>query len=240
MDLSKVKLVVTDMDGTLLNSQGHVSPLFFSIFKQLQALNIHFVAASGRQYSSIRNKLNPIKDLISIIAENGAYGMTDGQDFVHTSLATNTIKSIIPLIRPTKGAHICLCAKDAAYIETKDQDFINMFSEYYVAHHVVEDLTAITDVEFLKIAVYHNESSEEHLYPIAKPFEKNMQVKVSGQHWLDFSESNANKGYALKLLQDKLGVNAHPNVKRVANFETKSNDDNGVEFILEQLIRAKQ
>ena len=29
MDFSKVKLVVTDMDGTLLNSKGEVSKRFF-------------------------------------------------------------------------------------------------------------------------------------------------------------------------------------------------------------------
>ena len=33
MDLSKVKLVVSDMDGTLLNSKGEVSALFFELFK---------------------------------------------------------------------------------------------------------------------------------------------------------------------------------------------------------------
>ena len=31
MNLSKVKLVVSDMDGTLLNSKGEVSTLFFEI-----------------------------------------------------------------------------------------------------------------------------------------------------------------------------------------------------------------
>jgi len=268
MDLSKVKLVVTDMDGTLLNSKDRVNPQFFKLFKQLQELNIHFVAASGRQFSSISNKLDSIKNDISIIAENGAYGKHDDVTFVNTTLSKNKIKSIIQLIRPIKNTNICLCGKDTAYIETKDPKFINMFSEYYVSYNIVEDLTKIDDVEFLKIAVYHSESSEKHLYPIAKPFEENMQIKVSGQHWLDFSESNANKGYALKLLQEKLGVtkaetmafgdynndlemlkrahfsyamqNAHPNVKRVANFETKSNDNAGVEFILEQLIKAKQ
>ena len=33
--------------------------------------------------------------------------------------------------------------------------------------------------------------------------------------------------------------NAHPNVKKTANFLTKSNDDFGVETVLEQLVRAK-
>jgi hypothetical protein len=71
MNLSKVKLVVSDMDGTLLNSKGEVSPLFFTLFTKLQKHQIHFCAASGRQYNSIVHKLAPIKENITIIAENG-------------------------------------------------------------------------------------------------------------------------------------------------------------------------
>ena len=75
---------------------------------------------------------------------------------------------------------------------------------------------------------------------------------------------NANKGYALKHLQEKYGIgrqetlvfgdynndlemlamadlsfamaNAHPNVTAAANYRTKSNDENGVEDILEKLL----
>ena len=48
MDLSKVKMVVTDMDGTLLNSQHEVSDKFFFLFEELKKRDIKFVAASGR------------------------------------------------------------------------------------------------------------------------------------------------------------------------------------------------
>ena len=60
------------MDGTLLNSKHEVSPLFFELFKRLKEKNILFVAASGRQYHSIIEKLDYIKDDILIVAENGA------------------------------------------------------------------------------------------------------------------------------------------------------------------------
>ena len=73
MDLSKIKMVVTDMDGTLLNSKHEVSDLFFKLHQGLKDKNIQFVAASGRQYDSIINKLDPIKDDIIVIAENGGF-----------------------------------------------------------------------------------------------------------------------------------------------------------------------
>ena len=71
IDFSKVKLVVSDMDGTLLNSKGEVSDIFFELFEKLQQQNIHFCAASGRQHNSIVDKLAAIRDDIYVIAENG-------------------------------------------------------------------------------------------------------------------------------------------------------------------------
>ena len=60
------------MDGTLLNSKHRVSDLFFEQFQELKKRNIKFVAASGRQYHSIVDKLSPIREDILVIAENGA------------------------------------------------------------------------------------------------------------------------------------------------------------------------
>ena len=60
------------MDGTLLNSKHEVSPRFFEIYEELKKKNIAFVAASGRQYHSMVDKLESIKNEILVIAENGA------------------------------------------------------------------------------------------------------------------------------------------------------------------------
>ena len=129
-----------------------------------------------------------------------------------------------------------------------------------------DDLLSITDDAFLKIAAFHFDSSEDYIYPRVKHLEKDLQVVVSGQNWLDISNSKANKGYALKKLQADLGVskehtvvfgdynndiemlelahysvameNAHPNVKKTAKYSTKSNSEQGVEYILNQILSA--
>ena len=45
MKLSQVKLVVSDMDGTLLNNQGQVSQDFFNLFEDFLAgiIAMHFI-----------------------------------------------------------------------------------------------------------------------------------------------------------------------------------------------------
>ncbi|WP_066219274.1 HAD family hydrolase [Formosa haliotis] len=268
MELSQVKLVVTDMDGTLLNSKGEVSPNFFNLFKELQANNIQFIAASGRQYFSIIEKLDAIKNEITIIAENGGVTKRGGVELANMQLSKEKINSILPLLRTIDNIFIVLCGKQKAYIETKDLHFPKLLSEYYTEFNTVDDLTEVNDDKFLKLAIYHIEDSEACIYPHVKHLEDEFQIKVSGQNWLDISHHDANKGFALKQVQDTMGIsenetmvfgdynndlemlsrayfsyameNAHPNVKEAARFETKSNNDQGVEFILEQLIASRK
>ena len=267
MDFSKVKLVVTDMDGTLLNSKGKVSSKFFNLFNEIKKQQIHFIAASGRQYQSIVHKLAPIKNDITIIAENGGLAKQGDNELLITNLQPKKIKNTILLLRKIKGTYIVLCGKNCAYIETKNSHFISIFSEYYSAYKIVEDLTKVQDDTFLKIAAYHYECSETHILPAVKHLKNEMQVIVSGEHWLDISHVKANKAVALKMLQNKLGItreetmvfgdynndlqmlklanysyameNAHPNVKETARFLTKNNNNEGVEIILEELIKSK-
>ena len=118
MDLSKVKLVVTDMDGTLLNSKGHVSTNFFHLYEQLKKYNVYFAAASGRQYQSIINKLQIIKDEIFIIAENGGLTVKGDKELQSVTLDPAIVQELIPEIRKIKNIYIVLCGKNSAYIET--------------------------------------------------------------------------------------------------------------------------
>ncbi|MGS2740136.1 HAD family hydrolase [Sinomicrobium sp. M5D2P17] len=268
MNLSEVKLIATDMDGTLLNSESRVSDRFFELFEELKQHHIHFVAASGRQYHSIADKLLPIKDDITIIAENGAIAKQRDEELLVTPLPVSVVKNTVSLVRPLEDAYIVICGRDQAYIETNNIAFHDMFREYYHEYTKVPDLNDIKGDEFLKIAIYSFGGSEKNIYPHVRHLEETLQVKVSGEYWLDISSPDANKGHALKLLQEKLNVtkeetlvfgdynndlemmeqayfsyameNAHPNVLNAARYKTLSNDNNGVEHILEKLLEAKK
>lgn len=265
MDLAEVRMVITDMDGTLLNSEHEVSSKFFAQFQELKKRNIKFVAASGRQYFSIIEKLEPIKEDIIVVAENGAYVREQDKEIIVTPLNNDVIKEVLGLLKGVDGVHTVLCGKTNAHISGESKAFQQKLREYYSEYSVVDDLAAF-DGEILKIALYHFHSSEQHIYPLVKHLESTLKVKVSGENWLDISEMNANKGYALQKLQELYGIskrqtmvfgdynndlemlakghfsyamaNAHPNVKEVANYLTASNDELGVEQVLDKLLRS--
>ncbi|WP_397445220.1 HAD family hydrolase [Polaribacter sp. R77954] len=268
IDFSKIKLVVSDMDGTLLNTKGEVSALFFKLFNQLQQQNITFCAASGRQHNSIVAKLDSIKNKIYVIAENGGVAKKGTNVLLSNFLSAEKVIHLIPVLRKIEGTNMVLCCDDAAYIESTDQRFIQLFQEYYHSFKQVDDLMTIAKtVPVFKIAVYHFDSSEHFIYPVVKDLNDEILLKISGINWLDISDTKANKGNALREVQQLLNVtkeetlvfgdyhndiemmqeaglsfamgNAHKDIKKIAKFTTKSNNDFGVETILEQLLKSK-
>jgi Cof subfamily protein (haloacid dehalogenase superfamily) len=268
MDLSNIKMIVSDMDGTLLNSKEQVSHLFFEQFNKLQELGIHFVAASGRQYNSIAQKLHPIKNLITIVGENGGVIKRENKTLLLQTFDPQKVVELIPALRNINNTSIILCGEDTAFIESEDQNFISMFQEYYSAHEIVKDLTTIPHkTPIIKIALYHPVSSEQFIYPSVKKFEETFLLKISGKNWLDISNPTSNKGTAIQFLQKEMNItpeqtmvfgdylndlemleaayysyamkNAHENVKKTARFITESNTNLGVEKIIQQVIKAK-
>ena len=159
MDLSKVRLVVTDMDGTLLNSKSQVSKKFFKLFPLLKGHDIHFVAASGRQYSSIANKLQAIQDEIFIVAENGGIVVNKKEELLSVNLSQKKIHDLLPIIKNIDNVYTVLCGKKDAYIETKNEEFISILNEYYTKYKIVDDLSMVKDDDFFKIAIFRSSSA---------------------------------------------------------------------------------
>lgn len=265
--LVNVKLVATDMDGTLLNPNHQVSSIFYNLFEKLKEHNILFVAASGRPFYGITSKLDKIKDDIIIVPENGGLVIKNNEILLSNELKKESISLINNSLQKLPEVNAVYCTKDRAYTDSNSPELLNLLSEYYSNYKRIESIYDI-EAPIYKIAIFHKESSERYIYPHVKHLEENFKVKVSANHWVDISENNANKGHAIQLIQKLHNIspeetlvfgdynndiemlqaahfsyameNAHPLVKQVANFETKSNKELGVEIILEKMINEKE
>ncbi len=264
MSHRNIKFIATDMDGTFLNQNGEFDPEFFDIHPKLVERDILFAAASGRQYYSLLDSFADIKDQVMFIAENGTLVMYQGEELYSRPLAPSVIEKLIKLARTIDGAHIVLCGKRSAYIETKDAQARDEVHKYYHRCQEVDDLLSVED-DYLKVAICHFDSSEKHIYPVIHPeFGDSQKVVVSAKIWLDVMHPEASKGAAMKYLQDNLGFtyeqtmsfgdyfndvemlqqsyysyaveNAHEGVKKYARFSAPSNEHNGVQQVLKELL----
>lgn len=266
MDITKVKLVAADMDGTLLNSRHELSPLFYPVFNQITEKGVLFAAASGRQFFNILNKFETIKEAVIFVAENGSYVVYKDEELLVQAMEQDVVAEQLLVARNIPGTYTILCGKKRAYIESEVPEFMEHLKMYYDRYEVVDDLLKVTDDQFLKIAICDLTGSERNSYNFFKHKQDQLQVKVSGSIWLDLSHKLANKGRALQVLQNKFGItidetmvfgdylndlemmhqasfsyameNAHIDIKKAAMFLTKSNDENGVTVVLQQMLHS--
>lgn len=250
-----IKLVITDMDGTLLNDKKEVPAEIYDLILKLKARGVTFVAASGRQYFNLVDSFEPIKEEIYYIAENGAYILKGSEELSICELPKPLIEKLLDIAEQIPEVYPILCGKGKAYVTSDEERVITQVRKYYTRYEVIDDLHTV-DSEIFKIAFLDFINSEENVYPYYLPFTDQLQISVSAREWMDVMVKGVNKGEAVKKLQKLLGVkksetmifgdflndyemmqeadysyamaNAHPKLKEVCNYECPSNNDNGV------------
>lgn len=258
-----IKLIASDMDGTLLNDKDEIHEEFYQVFQELKKQNIIFAAASGRQYYNLAKRFEKIKDDMMFIAENGTFVVYKGEELLLNALDKETAIELIKIGRDIKESYVVLCGKKSAYIESKDERLIKEVEKYYEEYKIVNDLTKVED-DILKVTICDFIGSEENSYTYYNDYKEKLQVSVSGQIWLDITDKGVNKGLAINKLQELLNIkheetmvfgdylndlemmesayhsyameNAHEDLKKVARFITKSNDESGVVHAINSIL----
>jgi Cof subfamily protein (haloacid dehalogenase superfamily) len=259
-----IKFIAADMDGTLLDEHSQLPPSFYPLYQRLLDNGVMFAAASGRQYYSLLQTFEPIKESMYFIAENGTMVMHQDQELYSCTIPYSEIEKVVKRARLIEGAHIVLCGKNSAYVETDNKKALAEFSKYYHRCENVVDVLAVED-EFIKVAICHFGGTEQFVYPeINAAFGESHQVVISAKIWLDVMNAEASKGAAMHHLQTTLGFsfeetmsfgdylndlemlkasyhsyameNAHPLIRKQARFSAPSNIDHGVTTVINEYL----
>jgi Cof subfamily protein (haloacid dehalogenase superfamily) len=251
-----IRLIATDMDGTLVDDAKQIHDELWPLIDELHARGITFCPASGRQYHNLVQEFEGVADELVFIAENGTYVVARGQEISSDCLALEVARQVVSRVRGIAEAGAVLCGKRSAYIERRDAPFVAQATLYYTRLKVVDDLLEVTDDDVLKVAIYDFVSAERNTAPQMAELAGSHQVVVSGAHWVDVLSATANKGHAVRQVQKTLGVtpdqtmvfgdflndlemmdaatysfamaNAHPVLRERASWVAPTNNANGV------------
>lgn len=258
-----IKLVVSDMDGTLLNSRKEMPSDTFEVIEKLYEANVLFAAASGRQYFNLVKNFEPVKDKMLFISENGAYTMLHDEVLDIELIDKAKVKELLKIAESIDEVYPVLCGKKGAYINSDEPRVIEQVLPYYSIYHVVEDLNMVED-DIFKIAFLDFKGSEKNVYPYYQKYENELQICVSAKEWMDIMVKGVNKGSALREVLKRLNLersevmvfgdfmndyemmqeadysyamaNAHPKLKAVCNYECESNEEAGVIKTIRQVF----
>jgi len=205
-----LRLVVTDMDGTLIDGDGRVPVGLSQVVAQMREAGIVFTPASGRQLANLRAVLGHTVDDSPIIAESGALAVHGNEEIHSDTISAEDAAAAVVTTRELVSAGYdvgaVVACKRCAYIERSDPAFLAQARLYYEALEVVDDLMTVPLDEVLKVAVFDFDDVENGSSQALTAAVPNVQTAVSGLHWVDMTSPQASKGRALAALQARLGI----------------------------------
>lgn len=202
-----IKLIATDIDGTLLNHDMTIPDKLQACLDNLCANGIKVVPVTGRMYKAavqIYDKLN-LKDAL-ISYQGGQINDIDGKIIYQKVLDESTVRKCISWGREN-NIHLQLYTNDELYCEN-DNDYIKRYSfEQNVSYNVVnfDNLDIKYSSKILAVDFNNPERVSVWVNDLIKMFPECFIVK-SNPYFCEISHKNANKYDAVKFLQEYYGL----------------------------------
>lgn len=230
-----IKLIVSDMDGTLLNEDMEISNANVSAIKRAQEMGIHFAIATGRDYPTAAPLLKEHTLICHLIAQNGAqYFDGTGKNIYNIGLEKKTVKHMLSILSEYDDIHEELMTSKGIYSDNKDKReemlaymFFDMNPDISFEKateiakkrvkemkiNFVDDYSEIIEdnsVVILKVAV-HTKKGKELLDPLKVKLNEaipTLAITASSERNLEINHQNAQKGLAVAKLAKKLNLKA--------------------------------
>lgn len=258
-----IKLIASDLDGTLLDSRKRFSPELPAVLEALRARGIRFVPASGRQYYNVLAQFDGNENM-TYIAENGAMVMENGECLFLDELPRELVRQAVELARRLPNAYALLSGEQGAWMEDDEPVFTQNAEMYCVRLKRIPDLTQTPD-RICKIAVFEKGNAEHGCLPAFRKLDA--QVVLSGADWIDMMNYGVSKGSALRQLCKRRNIpldacmafgdylndlemlqaaghayamaNAHPDILKACRHRAPSNDEDGVVRTIQAYLRGE-
>ncbi|EET62610.1 Cof-like hydrolase [Marvinbryantia formatexigens DSM 14469] len=262
-----IKLAASDIDGTLVpEGTNELNADIYEVIRRLQEKGVLFAAASGRHYSSMRYLFNEIADDIFFVTENGSCVLKNDRIISVTYIPAETAEAIVRYLHSRGETEIILSTPETLYTESPRKEFQDGLRALHIHLKVVPDLLPYCK-KTNKIAVYRQENPEELEEELQKRFGEALNVVKAGTCWIDCMDKTADKGIALRRLQETLHItkaetmafgdncndigmikqagesyavaNAHPALKAAARYVAPSYREDGVLRTLKEKVLAE-
>ena len=263
-----IKMVATDIDGTILNWDGKFSPKVIDCIHNLDKSGIKVILVTGRMHSStfpIAHELGLRNPIVSY--QGGLIKDIKGKTLFQKPLPKNYAKEIINWAHE-KGAHINLYLDDKLYVEQDDDAIkryvIGKFVDYTVCPFwqlKIENVNKILAIDYNdadNVTSWVEELSEK--YP-------ELYMVKSTPYFCEIGNKEAKKSTGIEFLCEKWGIkkeevlaigdqnndiellkaggiavamgNATEELKKYADFVTGTVENDGFVTAIEKFVGVK-
>ncbi len=213
--LKGIKLIVTDMDGTLLSNNQTIHPKDIEILQTLSKQGFIIVIASGRIFSMLETYYHTLDCVDYVISSNGAA-------IDEIRMKKTIYQSIIEDEMVYKVLDFCLKHKIECNLLSREACYFPKDSIRKERFVIYNDLASLNHLERIqirgyeslkpvdnhieKMLVYESNLEKRNLVKSFIESETNLAYTVSDHHLIDISNQDISKGNALQRLMFHLNI----------------------------------
>lgn len=225
-----IKLIASDMDGTLLNDDHMISEENLKAIRKAQEMGRHFTIVTGRDYGAVKSYLEECDLRCECILSNGAeYRDVDGNVIESVYMNKESVKIVFDILNEA-GLCIQLMTNKGSYVTNKESDKkaiidrFKLFNPKMTEEEVVEFVEKFhkqrgmklidniyevleNDVEILKIVTFDNdEKLIARLKEKLRESTSDLAVASTFNNDIEISDIKAQKGLILAKAIKKMGI----------------------------------
>ena len=202
-----IKMIATDIDGTIADWKGQFSPAVRNCINKLKAAGIKIVLVTGRMHSSAIHVAKDLElDTPLISYQGGLVKDFDGKILYRKNLNSDYAKEIIVWAREN-NIHINLYIDDKLYVENDDE-----IIKYYVdGKHIEYTVCSFDDLEIenvnkiLAIDIKDAERVSSWVEELKKKY-PDLYIVKSTPYYCEIGSLEAKKSLGVKFLCDLWGI----------------------------------
>ena len=202
-----IKMVVTDIDGTIYTPEKGISSEVKECILDLKKNGIHFAIATGRTYGSAKYIADKIGIECPLICyQGGLIKSYEGEILDVKYLNGNIAKKIISDFRK-RNIHLNVYVEDRLYVENDDKYIKDYIGDKGIDYFKVKSFEELDFTKLNKmLAIKYDEKFIDNLIIELRHKYPDIYVVKSFIYFCEIADKAATKGNAIKYLAKKYGI----------------------------------
>lgn len=203
-----IKLIATDLDGTLLDEEKKVGEEDKQILRKVTEMGVDVCLASGRMYHDLKWVAETIGIKTHFISQNGSFTETKEGKLLDQSAFTPALAQEVYGYIRNLNLYMTVGFKDRLVTPSYKERATEANAQLFTEVRQVPDIGEKFEVEPpQKFSLVGEQSRLESLQQdLAQRFSGRVELYISDTHYLDVMPAGVSKGKALQILTDHLGV----------------------------------
>lgn len=225
-----IKMIATDMDGTLLDPRGELDLLrLTAVLDQLEERDIKFVIATGNEIQRMRLLLGDLTERMTLIVANGARIFEKNEMLLGTFWQPDLIADTLAYFQgQEREVHLVVTSTKGGFVqEGTDFPMISKIMTEEMAAHFYKRMNFVPNLqnhpfeEVLKMSVMVDEAqAAEITRQINTAFAGRLSAVTSGYGAIDIIQEGLHKAWGLRQLMDRWQIKS----KEIMAFGDSEND----------------